>query len=57
MFLGQGVLEYDILKVLPFDSSRKCMSIIVRMPITGDIVLYAKGADTTIFPKLAPIGK
>lgn len=52
---GQGVLEYDILKVLPFDSSRKCMSIIVRMPITGDIVLYAKGADTTIFPKLAPI--
>lgn len=44
--------EYQILKLLPFDSSRKCMSIIVRHPITKEIILYCKGADTSIFNKL-----
>ncbi|XP_030380465.1 probable phospholipid-transporting ATPase VA isoform X2 [Scaptodrosophila lebanonensis] len=47
-------VEYDILKVLPFDSSRKCMSIVVRRTGTQEIVLYTKGADSSIMPALAP---
>ncbi|XP_054265699.1 phospholipid-transporting ATPase VD isoform X2 [Macrosteles quadrilineatus] len=52
---GQGVMEYDVLKILPFDSARKCMSVVVRQPVTGDIVLYCKGADSAIFARLAPM--
>lgn len=52
---GEGPVEYDILKVLPFDSNRKCMSIVVRKIGGHDVVLYTKGADSTIFPALAPI--
>lgn len=40
-------------QVLPFDSSRKCMSIVVRHPISGEIVLYSKGADSTVLPSLS----
>lgn len=36
------------LQILPFDSIRKCMSVIVKHPHTGEIVLYSKGADSTI---------
>ncbi|XP_017055871.1 phospholipid-transporting ATPase VA isoform X2 [Drosophila ficusphila] len=46
--------EYEILKVLPFDSSRKCMSIVVRQIGSQEIVLYTKGADSSIMPVLAP---
>ncbi|XP_016962031.1 phospholipid-transporting ATPase VD isoform X1 [Drosophila biarmipes] len=46
--------EYEILKVLPFDSSRKCMSIVVRQIGTQEIVLYTKGADSSIMPVLVP---
>ncbi|KAG8248872.1 putative phospholipid-transporting ATPase VB [Homalodisca vitripennis] len=52
---GQGLLEYNILKILPFDSARKCMSIIVSQPSNGEIILYCKGADSAIFSRLAPI--
>ncbi|XP_032311297.1 phospholipid-transporting ATPase VA isoform X1 [Drosophila ananassae] len=47
-------VEYEILKILPFDSSRKCMSIVVRRTGTQEIVLYTKGADSSIMPVLAP---
>ncbi|XP_055916558.1 phospholipid-transporting ATPase VB isoform X1 [Eupeodes corollae] len=50
---GSGVIEYEVLKVLPFDSSRKCMSIVVRRTGAQEIVLYCKGADSTIFPVLS----
>ncbi|CAF4437960.1 unnamed protein product, partial [Rotaria magnacalcarata] len=44
-------VEYEILCLLPFDSSRKRMSIIVR---TNDkIYLYIKGAETSIWPNLS----
>lgn len=52
---GEGPVEYDILKVLPFDSNRKCMSIVVRKIGGHEVILYTKGADSTIIPQLAPI--
>jgi len=53
---GEGVLDFEILQVLPFDSSRKCMSVILRHPVTREKILYCKGADSTILPQLAPTG-
>ncbi|XP_022901722.2 phospholipid-transporting ATPase VD isoform X1 [Onthophagus taurus] len=52
---GDGRLEFEILAVLPFDSVRKCMSVIVKHPITKRIILYCKGADSTILTRMAPI--
>ncbi|XP_046811549.1 phospholipid-transporting ATPase VD [Lucilia cuprina] len=51
---NKGLVEYEVLKILPFDSSRKCMSIVVRRTGSQEIVLYTKGADTSIMPVLAP---
>ena len=47
-------MEFELLQVLPFDSSRKCMSVIFRHPHTREIILYSKGADSTILSLLAP---
>lgn len=52
---GEGPVEYDILKILPFDSNRKCMSIVLRKIGGHEVVLYTKGADSTIMPALAPV--
>ncbi|CAD0111107.1 unnamed protein product [Aureobasidium uvarum] len=43
--------EYTVLNILEFNSSRKRMSAIVRMP-NGKIVLFCKGADSTIYSRL-----
>ncbi|BFF93658.1 probable phospholipid-transporting ATPase VA [Drosophila madeirensis] len=51
---ARATVEYEILKILPFDSSRKCMSIVVRRTGSQEIVLYCKGADSTIMPVLSP---
>lgn len=51
---NRGVFEYEILKVLPFDSSRKCMSVVVRKVGSPEISLYTKGADSSIMAALAP---
>uniref|UniRef100_A0A182Y662 Phospholipid-transporting ATPase n=1 Tax=Anopheles stephensi TaxID=30069 RepID=A0A182Y662_ANOST len=51
---GEGVIEYEVLKVLPFDSARKCMSVVVRRTGTQEVVLYTKGADSSIMPNLVP---
>ncbi|CAG9822413.1 unnamed protein product [Phaedon cochleariae] len=48
-------MTYDILNVLPFDSTRKRMSVIVRHPYTKQIILYTKGADSAILPHLTPV--
>ncbi|XP_033210725.1 probable phospholipid-transporting ATPase VD isoform X2 [Belonocnema kinseyi] len=48
-----STLAFEVLHVLPFDSSRKCMSIVVRHPVTGEIVLYSKGADSTVLGSLS----
>ena len=46
---GEGTSAVEILHVLPFDSFRKRMSVIVRHPVTQEVVLYCKGADTNIY--------
>lgn len=52
---NEGRLEFEILQILPFDSNRKCMSVIVKHPVTKEIIMYTKGADSSMFPKLAPV--
>ena len=44
---------YEVLNVLEFTSSRKRMSVVVRMP-NGTIKLMTKGADTVIYERLGP---
>lgn len=44
-------LEYQILNVCEFNSTRKRMSCVVRTP-TGQIKLYIKGADTVILERV-----
>lgn len=41
--LDNGLVNFELLDVLPFDSTRKRMSVIVRHPITKQIILYCKG--------------
>ncbi|XP_024120501.1 probable phospholipid-transporting ATPase VD [Oryzias melastigma] len=45
---GIGSLPVRLLHVLPFDSNRKRMSVVVRHPLTGEVVVYTKGADSVI---------
>lgn len=44
---------YTVLNILEFNSSRKRMSAIIRMP-NGSIRLFCKGADSVIYSRLAP---
>uniref|UniRef100_A0A8D2IZC1 Phospholipid-transporting ATPase n=1 Tax=Varanus komodoensis TaxID=61221 RepID=A0A8D2IZC1_VARKO len=46
------VLTFDLLFTLGFDSNRKRMSVVVRHPLTGEIILYTKGADSVIMDLL-----
>lgn len=51
--LPQGTcLTFDVLCTLGFDSVRKRMSVVVRHPLTGDIIVYTKGADSVIMDLL-----
>merc|ERR1719445_1919715 len=50
---GEGVVQYQILHVLPFDSVRKRMSVVLRNPNSGERKLYCKGADSTMMPRLS----
>uniref|UniRef100_A0A8C1PPC6 Phospholipid-transporting ATPase n=1 Tax=Cyprinus carpio TaxID=7962 RepID=A0A8C1PPC6_CYPCA len=45
---GTGPLSIPLLHVLPFHSARKRMSVVVRHPLTGEVVVYTKGADNVI---------
>ncbi|KAF2465957.1 phospholipid-translocating P-type ATPase [Lindgomyces ingoldianus] len=45
--------RYTVLNTLEFNSSRKRMSAIIRMP-NGKIILFCKGADSMIYSRLAP---
>eukprot|EP01133_Synstelium_polycarpum_P011475 gene11475-13378_t len=48
----RGKIErFEFLNILEFNSDRKRMSMIVRNP-QGRIVIYTKGADTTVLPLL-----
>ncbi|KYR02985.1 P-type ATPase [Tieghemostelium lacteum] len=46
-----GIQRFELLNVLEFNSDRKRMSVILRTP-EGRIILYCKGADTTVMPLL-----
>ncbi|EFA81830.1 hypothetical protein PPL_05062 [Heterostelium album PN500] len=48
--------EYKLLKVLEFDSDRKRMSVIVTHYDSDDIIMYCKGADSVILPRLLDYG-
>uniref|UniRef100_A0AAY5KAT3 Phospholipid-transporting ATPase n=1 Tax=Esox lucius TaxID=8010 RepID=A0AAY5KAT3_ESOLU len=51
--LPHGVeLNYQVLDTLNFDPHRKRMSVVLRHPISGEIVMYTKGADYTVMDKL-----
>ncbi|XP_043842888.1 phospholipid-transporting ATPase VB [Dromiciops gliroides] len=51
--LPQGtLLTFDLLYTLGFDSVRKRMSVIVRHPWTGEIIVYTKGADSVMMDLL-----
>ena len=48
------ILEYEILNVLEFTPERKCMSVIVREKGGRErVMVYTKGADSTVMEKLA----
>lgn len=49
-FLNRRV-NYEIMQILEFDSTRKRMSIIVKEENTNKYVLYCKGADSAILSK------
>ena len=51
--IGEGAVEYEVLQVLPFDSVRKRMSVVLRHPETRQIIVYCKGADSALLPRLA----
>ncbi|XP_022321882.2 phospholipid-transporting ATPase VD-like isoform X3 [Crassostrea virginica] len=45
---GEGEVEFEILEILQFDSTRKRMSVIVRNPNNKELVMFTKGADTAV---------
>lgn len=48
--MGEDV-EYQVLNTLEFNSTRKRMSAVVRMP-DGKLILFCKGADSVIYSRL-----
>lgn len=48
-----GPLTFQLLHVLPFDSVRKRMSVVVRHPLSHRVVVYTKGADSVIMELLS----
>ncbi|XP_053240092.1 phospholipid-transporting ATPase VA isoform X1 [Podarcis raffonei] len=49
-----GRLTFELLHILGFDSIRKRMSVVVRHPLTDEINVYTKGADSAIMDLLLP---
>ncbi|KAF5398842.1 hypothetical protein PHET_07562 [Paragonimus heterotremus] len=47
-----GLVGVRVMHILPFDSVRKRMSILIRHPATDEAVLYTKGADSAIFHRV-----
>lgn len=52
-FAALGSLTFQLLHILPFDSVRKRMSVVVRHPISKQVVVYTKGADSVIMELLS----
>ncbi|XP_041360414.1 phospholipid-transporting ATPase VA-like [Gigantopelta aegis] len=45
---AEGRVDFEVLKILQFDTIRKRMSVILKHPRSGEITLYTKGADSSI---------
>ncbi|KAM4548589.1 phospholipid-transporting ATPase VA isoform 1-T1 [Odontesthes bonariensis] len=50
-----GKLSFELLHTLGFDSTRKRMSVVVRHPLTDQITVYTKGADSVIMDIIKPL--
>uniref|UniRef100_A0A4W3HDT4 Phospholipid-transporting ATPase n=1 Tax=Callorhinchus milii TaxID=7868 RepID=A0A4W3HDT4_CALMI len=51
------LLTFELLHTLAFDSTRKRMSVIVKHPITKEIAVYTKGADSAVIGLLEESAK
>jgi len=49
--------DFQIYEMVPFNSTRKRMSVLVKDPRTGKLKLYTKGADNVIFKLLSTESK
>ncbi|XP_006861984.1 PREDICTED: probable phospholipid-transporting ATPase VA [Chrysochloris asiatica] len=49
-----GRLTFELLHTLSFDSIRKRMSVVIRHPLTDEINVYTKGADSAVMDLLIP---
>ncbi|XP_051840611.1 phospholipid-transporting ATPase VA [Antechinus flavipes] len=49
-----GRLTFELLHTLGFDSIRKRMSVVIRHPLTDEINVYTKGADSVMMDLLLP---
>lgn len=49
-----GRLTFELLHTLGFDSTRKRMSVVIRHPLTDEINVYTKGADSVVMDLLLP---
>ncbi|XP_011798261.1 PREDICTED: probable phospholipid-transporting ATPase VA, partial [Colobus angolensis palliatus] len=49
-----GRLTFELLHTLGFDSIRKRMSVVIRHPLTDEINVYTKGADSVVMDLLQP---
>ncbi|KAL0618798.1 putative phospholipid-transporting ATPase VA [Plecturocebus cupreus] len=49
-----GRLTFQLLHTLGFDSIRKRMSVVIRHPLTDEISVYTKGADSVVMDLLLP---
>ena len=42
--------QYSIIKIFPFTSERKAMSIVLKHPQEDRAICFVKGADSSVFP-------
>lgn len=49
-----GRLTFQLLHTLGFDSARQRMSVVVRHPLSDEICVYTKGADSAVMDLLLP---
>jgi phospholipid-translocating ATPase len=47
-----NIEQYEILRVVEFDSNRKRMSVVVKRFSDGKIINFVKGADIAIITRL-----
>ena len=50
MELNGQIEKYDIIKMFPFTSERKAMSIVLKHPTENTAICFVKGADSSVFP-------